>query len=168
MWPVPTVCRRYMVIIRTCPHTIFSSLSDNNLAITQCCCSHKFLFPCLVSRVVNECANESVSHVYTQLALATQGSQILSVDHMYSCNYKYLEKVQLQIQIQIQMLITELYFNYKYKYRICISNTIINTCMYCHVMHAIHACMPYSVNKCYFQNGSCRLSGLSSIISLPN
>ena len=40
-----------MVIIRTCPHTIFS---DNNLAIciNQCCCSGKFLFPCLVSRVV--------------------------------------------------------------------------------------------------------------------
>ena len=37
------------------------------------------------------------------------------------------KKVQLQIQIQI--LITELYFNYKYKNWICISNTIIYTCM---------------------------------------
>ena len=65
MWPVPTVHRRYMVIIRTCPHTIFSSLSDNNLAITQCCCSSKFLFPCFVSRVVKESANLSMRTVGT-------------------------------------------------------------------------------------------------------
>ena len=47
-------------------------------------CSRKFLFPCSVSRVVKEGANESVRNVYAQLALAHRAVRH-SLNLMYSC-----------------------------------------------------------------------------------